>query len=201
MLKTKFTTFLPSIITILYYALQLCDTSPTFFQEYRKKQQKIRSVRLKKSAAEARLYDLRKHYSRREISERHAHENKLGLYHPNYPKWVKKDMLHNKVKGNIKRHNLAAKILQKDYPEMRDIFHHQTEPFHKESERIQEQKDTLKRTGHEDFTRSDIRDANMDLDQQKYDKFIKKARKCRDTIWKYNQYISTHQDQNRCSIL
>ncbi|PWN35359.1 uncharacterized protein FA14DRAFT_178729 [Meira miltonrushii] len=153
----------------------IVECRPGYFQEYRKKQQKIRAARLKKSAAEIRLEDLRNRYHERSSSQRKADENDVSLYHSNRSKWIEKDMLQNKVEGNIRRHRLASMILDKKKPELRDVLRHRANELQKESEKLQKKKDKIKRKGFTDFARDDVRQNNFQEDNAVYDKFADKA--------------------------
>lgn len=202
MLKLQLLLFLSGTFLVFFYILQdSVDCRPVFFQGYHKKQQKIRENRLKKSAAEVRFEDLTKKYRRRNRSEWNANRNDVGLYHPNRSKWIKKDMLHTKVKGNLTRHRLAGKYLGKETPEMRDIFDRQADLLQNHSDDLHLQKHMLKGQGQNDYTNDDLRDNNFDKDQKVYDKYVKKATKCVKAKNEYDRRISEAQNQNRCSIL
>lgn len=195
MLKLQVSLFLSGMIPVLFSILQdLADCR-------HKKQQKIREKRLKQSAAEVRLEDLNKKYSRQSRSQWNADKNDVSLYHPNRSKWIKKDILHTKVKGNLMRHRLAGNILGKGMPEMRDIFDNQANILQNHSNDLQLQKLNLKLQSHNDYTNDELFHKNFDKDQDIYEKYMKKATKCITAKNKYDKQISDIQDQNRCSIL
>ena len=87
MLKIRVLLFLLINILIILYSLQPCECVATFFQEYRKKRQKIREKRLKLSTAEVRLEELRRQDLRRARSEQNADQHGVKQDHSNRSRW------------------------------------------------------------------------------------------------------------------
>lgn len=178
------------------------ECKPMFFQGYHKKQQKLREARLKKSAAEVRLEELNKKYNRRIKSQMNALESNVNLFHTSRSDWIKKDMWHNKINGTMRRQRLSAKLLQKENPELSNIFDHQADYLQEQSKNLHVKKDEINKNGFTDYTHEKTRDFNFNEDQKVYDKYMKKATKCIDVIQKHKKFIDTEtQNQNNCSIM
>lgn len=184
------------LIPILLSILQNTQSSPAFFQQYRKKQQKNREKRLKQSAAEKRLEDLTKQYNRILKSIHNANNDGIYIDHSNRSDWIKKDMIQNKINANIRKHRLAAKVLKGNI-EIKDALGHRANHLQKESNDLQKQKEELKQKGFIDKEMIDLNEFNKVHASERFDI---KADKCRKVIQKNARYLSTH-DKGLCNIL
>lgn len=166
MLKLQVLYYFLGFLSIIIYTLQPCECIPTFFQEYRKKRQKIREKRLKLSAAEIRLKDLNEKYHRRDRSEQFAEDIGVEYTHSNRSKWIKNDIKHVELNANVNRHLLAAKHV--GVPEIRHALVHRAKGLQKKSFKLFKKKNELRRTG---FNSDEMFDRNLEEDNRKYASF------------------------------